>query len=152
MVHIDAKQWATWVQIRYFIWIFWLMHTIYCVFVLLVSYCTCKTLPFWSVTHFMHLSSFHLNALWCFSIAESMLKAVWWLRAVFCIARGLKWGLSMLEACHTSWMKSKVTGFLKDRGSDANCHCTLQEPVHAKHGLQDVWLVCREILKINPLL
>lgn len=52
--------------------------------------------------------------------------------AVFCIAWGFKWGLSMLQACHTSWVKSKVTGLLKDWRSDANCHCTLQKPLHAK--------------------
>lgn len=52
--------------------------------------------------------------------------------AVFSIAWGFKWGLSMLEACHTSWVKSKVTGLLKDWRSDANCHRTLQKPRHAK--------------------
>ena len=123
----------------------------------LCSFCWSRTIHVEDNLLINHVSCmishlFYLNALWCFSIAESILKAVWWLRAVFCIAWGLKWGLSMLEACHTSWVKSKVTGFLKDRGSDANCHCTLQKPVHAKLGLLNVWVVCSESPKMSLLL
>lgn len=39
---------------------------------------------------------------------------------------GFEMRLSIWEACHTSWVKSKVTGCSKDWASDANCLCTLQ--------------------------
>lgn len=45
---------------------------------------------------------------------------------------------SVLQACHTSWVNSNLTGGMKDWGSGANCHCTLQESVHAPLILQCV--------------
>lgn len=39
---------------------------------------------------------------------------------------GFEMRLSIWEACHKSWVKSKVTGCSKDRASDANCLSTLQ--------------------------
>lgn len=39
---------------------------------------------------------------------------------------GFEMRLSIWEACHTSWVKSKVTGCSKDWASDANCLSTLK--------------------------